>query len=60
MDKDIFSKLIRSLYSTYSPEQAFNVSVLCIDALELDCKLSHDLALFGLKLSKAYRDLLEL
>lgn len=59
MGKHSFCKLIRSLFFTIAPEEAFQISVNVIDALEHDEKVSHDLALYGLKLSKAYLDLIK-
>lgn len=58
MGKHQFCKLIRSFYFTFSPEEAFQVSVKVIDGLEHDEKVSHDLALYGLKLAHAYLELL--
>lgn len=59
MGKHHLETLIRELFFHWSADEAFNMNVTIIDSLEHNNKISHDLALYALKLAKAYHDLME-
>lgn len=59
MSKFQIQKLIRSCYYLLGPNEAFELSVRIIDFLHDDGQISDELGVFALKLTQAYKEILE-